>query len=320
MDTKNRGLNLEKLAAIFRDEGDAETATAIERQLSSANADSTEMQAKQWKSMRQAVRLTRRGRQLDQKGDHDQAAPLLEQALAIKTQVLGIDSEEVEDCMLYLARCKLNGCRFLEALNLYTQLYHRFERTVGPNDMLTTVAAEHMLECQERQKNAEGALRLQKQMAKVINLSDENTLEENALEENAYAERAYAIAMRLMKRKQYAKAVAPFKLWLDFRMSHADADYQDMHLILWRYGRMLLAAKRPMDAVRTFQFLVVIANKRVNQKDKSLKLLRALNELRAGLEMAGMHKAAAETKAMLNRLQIRENLSGLKARARGRLR
>lgn len=309
MNANDCGVNLEKLAVMFREEGDLETAGAIEMQLTTAR--SIHSAPIQWKALRRADRLESRGNKFDLRGDHDSAMPLFEKGLSIRTRTLGAGHTDTINAVYHLARCHFNGGHYPKAKELYERIHRQYAIAYGADDFLTKSAAECIVDCTNRQKDTIGSWNLQTQMNKMMNKGDAV-----ALEKSADADRAYAIATKLLNRKQFDKAVGPFKLWLEYLLENSHGYDRGLNFSIWRYGRLLMAVGRHKEAVSTFERLVAICNRHANDESGLGDLLKALHGLGSSLDKAGMAKAAAATSALAQQLEVRQNMSALISRAK----
>jgi len=154
---------LAKLAEIFRNKGDQVTAEALDRQVQSTGTQN--MNAENLESLR---RLCHKASRLDNAAAHDEAEPLLVEALRVVESILGPNHLDIADHLNALARCRLNNGDFEAALKSYARLLWLMGETYGPDDMLTKITLDSVQRCQGGLRDAVGTLCLEGRMAAML--------------------------------------------------------------------------------------------------------------------------------------------------------
>lgn len=286
---------LAKLAEIFRSEGDSVTADALDRQ---CQIDSTRPLT--WDDIERVRSLRRKGLYLDGRGEHEEAEPLLAEALAIAEAAFGSDSFVIADHLNDLARCRFNGGDFDAALEDYVRLLRITEQTHGSEDELTATARNRLELCRKGRRDAIGAWRLQNQMTLMLQLS----LERRTLDTFDRHERLRGLAQRLMARGRVAAAVRLYERWIGLRLKNADPDDELAMLDIRNYALALQRLGDLTRAASVHRTHIAIRHRRMAWVDDRAGLVLALRDWQACLEQMGDRRSAAETAALADAIAL----------------
>jgi tetratricopeptide (TPR) repeat protein len=289
MNIQNESSFLAKFACIFRDEGDAETADALDRQL-----QSTASRSLCERDGRRVRLLRRKAGRLDNLGAHEDAEPLLVDALRIVQDALGPEHIGIADDLNALARCRFNNGDYEAAVADYSRLARIVEQAYGSEEARTLIAKYSVERCRKGLSHAIGAMRLQSQMNWMLHQAQGM----RAIETANQQERVRAVARRLMSRGRLAASSRWHERWITWRLSDAHPDDELAQIDCRDYAMALRGIGQLGRALSTFQQLVTLQNRRAALSGDKSGLLQALADWQACLAETGDMRSIRDTAAL----------------------
>lgn len=198
MDQQQSSNVLARWAAIFRHEGDSDTADAIGRQLAHAERRSLSEEDADW-----LKRVLARARQLDGRRDYEAAAESYAEALRVVDAALGAAHPQIIEHLNDAARCWLNAGFYETALAAYSRLLRLVQDLYGSDDPLAATARHYVRSCQTSIRLANATMNLQAHMNELLRRSQGQFVVAAA----ARADRMRAIALRLAGRGRLGAAM-----------------------------------------------------------------------------------------------------------------
>jgi tetratricopeptide (TPR) repeat protein len=286
---------------MFRDEGDAETADAIEVQLRSDPHRS--LTGEQHRRLRHALA---RARNCDRLGAYSAAAEHYADALQIVEGALGAGHIEAFDRLSDVARCRLNDGQYEAARADYKRLLGLVQTMYGDEDSLAAIARERIETCEKAIRDGIGGLRLQACVHDMLRM----TQQERAVETVEQADRMRGIARRLAARGKSAVAVRLHERAIAITLRLAGEDDAIGRDAILRHAIDLREAGDPARARTVLHGLIARHNLRPVCLDQQQQLRAALQELSSCLLAMGDGRSAQETEALAEGIQTRTRLEG----------
>lgn len=276
---------LARLAQIFRDEGDTATADALDRQRCAGQERELDEA-----DCERVERLGHEATRLDNRGAHDQAEPLLAEALAIVEAALGPGHLRIADHLNDLARCRFNAGKFEQALRDYQRLLRLVEHQHEQGECLAALTRYMIERCLKGARDSLGVRRLQQHMDRMLfEARDRRTAGQQGR-----LDRMLGLAERLVQRGRHAAAIRLYERWIDLRLREAQPDDEQALLDIRCFALGMLDARQPTRAAGALRGVVLARNRRLAWVDDRPGLLRVLRDWQAALAAMGDHRSARE--------------------------
>jgi hypothetical protein len=288
-------------AKLFREEGDVQTADAIEGQLrKQPRKRPTEEHVAQ---VREALS---RAADLERGGQFDEACEQYVAALELVERDLGPLHIHALKRRFELARCRLLDCDFGSALHEFSTLLRLAELGEHGGSPLARSARRYIQRCSRAVRDEHGGLQLQAVMQEMVR-SAATAIKSRDF---ARAERMRSLGLRAGAAGRRDRAVRLLKaaigLQLQGRLPDDELAYSDIDLHiddLCRVGASLPALDAARHAVEARNYLFAVT-KEVEP------LLAALEKLSSQLVANGMHASARATEALVANLRRGERATG----------
>lgn len=302
MDQQQSSDTLAKWAAIFRDEGDTDTADAIERQLADAERRSLSEDDADW-----LKRVLAHARQLDGRGDYEAAAEGYGEALRVVEAALGTAHPQIIGHLNDVARCWLNAGFYETALAGYSRLLRLVQDLYGSDDELAETARYYVRSCQTSIRLTAATMNLQVHMNEMLRHSQGQLV----VATGARADRMRAIALRLAGRGRLGAAIRLLDAAIALRLRHASPTDELALLEIHRYAMDLRDAGAPGRAAETLIRLVVERNRKSAGVGQATRIRNALTDMALCLSAQGQERSAQEVSALADLLARRNPGVGL---------
>lgn len=280
-------------AGIFRTEGDAQTADAIDAQL--------RVDAQRSLSEDETARLDRclaHAANCGVQGAYGHAADSYAKALEIVEQALGGSHPRVYECLLDVARCRLNDGQYQAALRDYLRLQHLVEARYGSSDSLAATARHYVQRCHDAIRHDAVTLRLHSYVHGMV-MQAQNLRTMDAAER---ADRLRNVACRLAARGRRALALRLHDQAIALRLEYAAPDDDLAYLDLHQHALDLRDAGNPARASDVLRWLVGKRSLASAVCGQQQHLRAVLSDLATCLAAQGLSRSARETAALAERL------------------
>jgi tetratricopeptide (TPR) repeat protein len=292
---------LSRWTAIFREEGDVQTADAIDRQLACAAERALDEDDAESLSL-----FVARAKKYDGRGDYEAAADSFAEVLRIVDCALGPSHPQVVEHLSNVARCQLNAGFYEEALAGYSRLLRLVQDLYGSDDGLAATARYYIVFCQRCIRDVVGSMRLQAHMNDMLRQSQGQL----AVAASARVDRMRGIALRLVARGRLAAAIRLHEAAIALRLSCAQPDEEAAFLDIHRYAMDLRDAGEPGRAAAVLTKLVAMRNRKSAWIDQGQQLGEALMDAAACLSAQGQQRSAQEALALADLIAKRRQDGG----------
>ncbi len=289
-------------AKLFRKEGDAQTADAIEEQLRAGP-----LQRPTDEKAAQLRKVVARAAELERRGHYSEAADEYATALDLTKRHFGPLHIQSLKRRFDVARCDLANCNFGGALEGFQQLLLLAQ--LGDQDASTLArrARRYLQRCHRSVRDEVGGLRLEAAMLGMVRSA---TQAPHFLRFER-AQRMRSLALRAGAAGRRSRAVGLLRAAIDLRLQQAQPDGALPHAEIERYIDDLSSIGEPLKALEAAVQLVVLGNRQFAVGASKTALLDALKKV-SGLQVAnGMHVGARSTFALIDRLERGEASTGL---------
>jgi tetratricopeptide (TPR) repeat protein len=292
---------LAQWAAIFREEGDTETADAIDLQLE--NAARATLSEEDGDRLR---RVLAHARKREGNGEYADAIDSYAEALRIVEGTFGACHPETFEHLSDVARCRFNSGHYDAALEDYGRLLRLVEDMYGSEHALVATAKHYMRYCQRGIRDIIGTLRLDAYMNGMLRHSQGRRFVVVA----ARADRMREIGRRLAARGRRAAAIRLHDAAIALRLRHADPDAETAYLEIHGYAMDLKDAGEPGKAARVLNQLVAMRNRKSGWSDQGQDLRAVLLDSAACLSAHGDRRSAQEAEALAESIARRDEEEG----------
>jgi tetratricopeptide (TPR) repeat protein len=286
---------LAQWAAIFRDEGDTETADAIDLQLEKAASQTLSEEDTDW-----LRRVIARARKSEGNGQYAEAVDSYAEALRVVEATFGACHPDIFEHVSDVARCRFNAGEYDTALEDYGRLLRLVEDRFGPDHALIATAKHYMRYCRRGIRDIIGTLRLDCYMNVMLRQSQGRRL----VEVEARADRMRELGRRLAARGRRDAAVRLHSAAIALRLRHAEPNSETAFLEIHRHAIDLKEAGEPGKAARVLNKLAAMRNRKSGWSEQGQDLravlldsaacLSAHEELRSAQEAAALADSIAK--------------------------
>lgn len=276
---------LAQWAEIFREEGDIDTADAIELQLQRARERTLDHDDAEWLQL-----VLERARRLDRRGDYEAAIESYDEALQVVENALGGSHPEIIERLSDLARCQLNAGRYAPAWAYYSRLLCLVLDAYGSEDALAATVRHHMRFCQRSIREGIGSARLQNHINNMLRRSRGQL----AVAAAARAERMRGVAWRLVGRGRTDAAVRLHEAAIKLQLGHAPPEGEARFAEIHRHAIDLKDAGQPGRVAAVLAKLVAMRNLVSDSTDQGPQLREALMDASACLCAQGQARSTQE--------------------------
>ena len=284
-------------AALFRQEGDNDTADAIDTQLRSAVRAVMEQEAAERE--RQALSTAR---ELEHLGRLEEAAEHFVQAHEITDAELGATHPRTLDRLWDLASCRMHDGQHLAALHDFIAL-NRLMVAAGGRQLARQRLVRRCIErCHRSVRNSEGSRLVGSYVFDMIKRSQAQRAEHD----QADTERAHGIGLRLLARGKRDLAYLVLASWIGKRLESTDGHDELATTDLLRFAGYM---REMGELERSMYVLVSQVHMRNSQSafaDRQDELIVTLRELESTLAAQGHLKSARETAALAASIEARK--------------
>lgn len=293
MDEPYTSRTLATWAKLFREEGDVETADAIDAQLQTDEERSLSEEQRQ-----RVERVVERARRCERAFAFEQAAEGYAQALDLLQAALGPSHPQVFECLLDLGRCRHNDGQNQAAMQDYLRLQRLVEARWGSGDPMAATARYFVRCCQDfiRQRNDTQRLAL---LVSGMVLHAQRARDMEAPERY---ERLRSVARRLAARGKHALALRFHDQAMALRLQFAAPDEELTLLDIQQHALELRDAGSAQRASAWLRQVIGLRNSLSAIGDQQAQLRSALSDLAACLAAQGLPRAAQETAALAEKL------------------
>jgi tetratricopeptide (TPR) repeat protein len=288
-------------AKLFREEGDVQTADAIEGQLRKQprQRPTQEHVAQVREALAQAGDLEREGH-FSEACDHYVAA------LELVERDLGPLNIHALKRRFELARCRLNDCDFAGALHEFSTLLRLAELGEHGGSPLARSARRHIQRCSRAVRDEEGGARLQAAMRDMLR----SAVTKTQLLDFARAERLRALALRAGASGRRERAVRLLKAALGLRLRDKRPDDELAYCDIDQYIDDLFPVGEPQRALDVAKQAVMARNRLFAITGEIEPLLAALDNLCSLMFANGIHASARATYVLMDNLRRGERTTG----------
>jgi tetratricopeptide (TPR) repeat protein len=281
------------LAATFEAEGDAETASALRKQLASLPLGghmSTEES--------EIERLRAKAESNCARGRFKEAQPLYAKILAMRESVLGPDHIELHGGLNDLARCLYNNGDYGDALAVYSRLLRLTTTYYGSDDELTRITCYNVINCTEALNWSKAT----RQLLKHINAMMHGVVCDAQAHHGARLDRLYSLANRAKDCGKKERSLKLIEHWLKVRLEGSNQFCEDALNGMRQYAQFLTELGRHDLAEHTYKKIVAIRHQ--SNRDGRVKgaLEQALRDWSQSLERLGNYLSASMTRDLAHRL------------------
>jgi tetratricopeptide (TPR) repeat protein len=280
---------LAQWAVIFREEGDTETADAIDLQLEKAASRTLSEEDADW-----LRRVLARARSFERKGEYADAVDSHAEALRVVEEAFGACHPETFEHLSGVARCRFNAGHYDTALEDYGRLLRLVEDMYGSEHALVATARHYMGYCRRGIRDMIGTLRLDAYMSTMLRHSQGTHLIEGA----ARADRMRKMGRRLAARGRRAAAIRLHDAAIALRLRHAAPDAETAFLDIHGYAMDLKDAGEPGKAANVLNQLVAARNRKSAWSEQAQGLRAVLLDSAACLSAHGDRRSAEEAAAL----------------------
>jgi tetratricopeptide (TPR) repeat protein len=280
---------LAKWAEIFREEGDTETAAAIELQLENSARASLSEEDAEW-----LRRVLAHARKFEGNGQHAEAIDSYAAALRVVEATFGACHPDTFQYLSDVARCRFNAGQYDTALEDYGRLLRLVEDRFGPEHALIATAKHYMRCCRRGIRDIVGTLRLGSYMNDMLRHSQGLRLVEVA----ARADRMRELGRRLAARGRRDAALRFHTAAIALRLRHAEPNSETAYLEIQRHAMDLKEAGEPGRAARLLNKLAAMRNRKSGWSDQGQELRAVLLDSSACLRAHGEQRSAQDAAAL----------------------
>jgi tetratricopeptide (TPR) repeat protein len=288
---------LAKWAEIFREEGDTETADAIELQLEKAAKATLSEEDADW-----LPRVLARARKFEGNGQYAEAVDSYAEALRVVEATYGACHPDTFEHLSDVARCRFNAGQYDTALEDYGRLLRLVEDRFGPDHALIATAKHYMRYCRRGIRDIIGTLRLDTYMNVMLRHSQGRRLVEVA----ARADRMRDLGRRLAARGRRDAAVRLHTAAIALRLRHAEPDSETAYLEIHRHALDLKEAGEPGKAARVLNKLAAMRSRKSGWSEQGQDLRAVFLDSAACLCAHGGQRSAQEAAALADSIARRD--------------
>lgn len=286
---------LTQWAKALREEGDIETADAIERQLQeSAPRALDDAEAARLR------RLLARARRCDSAGAYAAAADIYAEALHFIEASFGKCSPEILGHLNDVARCRLNAGQNSAARDAYAKLLRLVESLYGRDDALAGITRQQLGTCETAIRAVACTRRLHSTVDHMVRCAQGQRLFAAA----ARADRQRAAALRLAARGRCRTAARLHEASIALRMRGVRPDDEAALLEIQRQALELKDAGDPARAAAVLLRVAVMRNRQSGRSDQSRQLRSVLEDAAACLAAQGSRRSADEARALADKMKV----------------
>jgi tetratricopeptide (TPR) repeat protein len=285
-------------AALFRQEGDSETADAIDIQLRSVGR--AVMTGEEAQLAHKALAT---GRELERLGRFEEAEEHFAQAYEITHSELGATHPRTLDRLWDLASCRMRDGQHLVALQDFIAL-NRLMAAEGSRQLPRERLVRRCIErCHRAVRDGFGSRLVSSYLFDIIKRAQVQLVEHDAAE----TERLHSIGQRLLARGKKELAATVLNRWIARRLSATDGHDELASVDLLRFSGYLRELGHAERAVTTLVGHVQMRNCQSAFADKDEELITTLRELVSSLRAQGHSKSARETAALADSIAARRH-------------
>lgn len=293
-------------AELFRQEGDSDTADAIETQLrSGVRAVMAREEAER------ARRALSTARELERLGRFDEAEEHFAQAHEITDAELGATHPRTLDRLWDLATCRMHDGQHLAALHDFIALNRLMAAGGGRQVARERIVRRCIDRCHRALRDGHGSRLVGSYLFDMIKRAQVQQIEHDAAE----TERMRSVGERLLARGKQELASIFLNKWITRRLNSSDGHEELASADLLRFAGYLRELGETERAVNTLVGHVQMRNCQSAFADKHEGLMAALHELERLLRAQGHLKSACETAVLAESIKERRRHAGQAAAA-----
>lgn len=284
---------IEKMAEIFMDEGDIETARILQKQVAvHQSREMTEEEAELYETNKSNVRKA------IGYGDFQRAIEFQSVALGLAQRAFGNEHMETLKEMCALGDCHYRNGEYKKAQDLYYRSLRISTTKFGALHPFSNRVKKNISKCVDAVRRKNGLNNLEKHINSVFRMSQPTIPFENLVR----IDRLESIGQKLISRGQSERALRVYKAWISLCLGNANPDDEKAIESRAKYADVLLACGNLAEAETIYKSVVQVRNQQNLAGEKSSELKVAINDWAKCLSAMGHLHSARETHKLSERI------------------
>jgi tetratricopeptide (TPR) repeat protein len=280
---------IEKITQIFREEGDVETANALEQQIvAQTPREMTEDEAALYKinksNVRKAIGF----------GDFERAVEFQTVALGLAQRAFGSYQMKTLKEVCELGECHFRNGAYTNGLDLYHQALRFSAKEIGEMSPFVKRIKKKIRQCTDAVRRTNSLRNLESHM---------NGLFRDAVpESNERIDRMEAIGEKLVSREKHTQALKVYKTLISISLEMSHIEDEKIIKNVMKYANFLTSHGNLSEAEAAYKGVVKLINSQNQMGDKTATLKIALDDWAKCLSLMAQSRSAIGSQELVKKL------------------